>query len=84
MLDYAYYKTYGYQHISKYYRLMLFLYRHYDWLYQILGIKFLKKFSGYQQFEKDNFNSLNSKEFMKLYNKSIKEVLISFKKIKLN
>ena len=84
MLDYAYYQTYGYKHISFYYRLMLFLYRKFDLIYVFLNIKFLRKISKYDCFIKDNGTSINNKEFMSLYNQCITETIGYFKKFQIN
>lgn len=81
MLDYAYYQTYGYKHISKYYRLMLFLYHQLDLVYKFINLNLLKKFSKYEVFQKDNYFCLNNQEFISLYNQCISETIDYLKKL---
>lgn len=83
MLDYAYYQTYGYKHISLYYRLMLFLYRRFDLIY-LINLKLLKHLSNYNTFIKDNYSCINNQEFMKLFNQCINETIQTFKNFTIN
>ena len=83
MLDYAYYQTYGYKHISVYYRLMLFLYRRFDLIY-LIKLKFLKHISNYDIFIKDNYSCVNNQEFLKLFTECIDETIQIFKNFTIN
>jgi len=83
MLDYAYYKTYGYKNISRYYRLMLFSYRNFSILYKFFGINNLIKISRYNIFLKDNISCINKEEFISLYKRTINESLIHIKNTEL-
>jgi len=84
MIDYAYYQTYGYKHISRYYRLMLFLYRRIDLIYKVFHINLLKKMSKYNIFVKDNFTCIDHEQFMTLYNQCLRESLRYFNKLNLD
>lgn len=84
MLDYAYYQTYGYKHISRYYQLNLFLYRQLDLIYKIFNINFLKRISKYHYFLQDNSRNIDDKQFLTLYNKCLKETLKYFNKLNLD
>jgi len=83
MLDYAYYQTYGYKHISLYYRLMLFVYRRLDLMY-FINIRFLKYISHYNTFLKDNYSCINNQEFLKLFNQCIDKTIQTFKNFAIN
>ena len=82
ILDYAYEKTYGHKHISRYYELNIFMYKKIRLLYKIFGIPLLKKVSGFNKFMKTNkgidllnhnhkikFKDINGKECDKDFDK---------------
>ncbi len=82
MLDYAYYEVYGYKHISRYYKLMLFWYRSLDFLFKIFSLKFLKRIYRYQEFTRDNLFVINEEEYLTLVNKTIKTTINYFNYLK--
>ena len=82
MLDYAYEKTYNTKHVSRYYKLNIWLYKKIRLLYKIFGIPLLKKVSGFNKFMKTNkgidllnhnhnikFKDINGKECNKDFDK---------------
>lgn len=54
MINYVYKKTYDTKHLSMYYRFNISLYKKIKYLYKIFSIKTLKKYSGFDEFMKDN------------------------------
>lgn len=71
MIDYAYKETYGYDKISVYYKLNLFLYRFIRIIFFIPGVYLMTKFSKYDKFIKVNKEKMRDNEYFKLYDKSI-------------
>ncbi len=54
MIDYVYNYTYNNNHVSRYYKFNIFLYKKIKYLYKIFSINFLKKISGFNKFIKKN------------------------------
>lgn len=77
MVDYAYKETYGVNNVSNYYKLNIWLYKKIKYLYKIVGIKLLKKYSGFNNFIKDNKNIdlFDNKNIDVLYEKSVKKAV---------
>jgi len=86
ILDYTYEKTYGHKHISKYYRLNIFIYKKIRYVYKIFGLNIVKKILGLTKFlelnkdidllNKNNkiiYKSINNKEESKDFESLYKE-----------
>ena len=90
MIDYSYYKTYDLKHLSRYYKFNIWLYKKIKYLYMVLNIRTIQKFTGYTKFLEKNKNKdlLNEKtkiypeSFRNLYDKSINLALQEIEKIK--
>ena len=78
MLDYSYDKTYNIKHLSRYYKLNIFLYKKIRYLYMIFNIKTIQNLTGYTNFININknidlLNNNNEIEYRNINNETRKD-----------
>ena len=75
ILDYAYERTYGHKHISRYYKLNIFMYKKIRYIYKIFGLTLVKKVLGVSKFLEVNkdIDLLNKNNKIKYRNINNKE-----------
>ena len=79
MIDNVYSKTYSCDHVSRYYKFNLSLYKKIKYAYSMFSINLLKNVTGYTKF--NNKNKIETDTLDELYDKSVNEAIKYIKEV---